>query len=108
MELMVSRLSAQRMEELERIVEEDRLEILKLEEQTEQLSSDNISEERLQVNKSHIFRTPMHTLLDSNMLFNCERHSSSASCSAFHGICCQLACYCALWIPHLLCTFKGK
>ena len=51
MELMVSRLSAQRMEELERIVEEDRLEILKLEEQTEQLSSDNISEERLQVNK---------------------------------------------------------
>jgi len=47
-ELMVSRLSAQRMEELERIVEEDRLEILKLEEQTEQLSSDNISEERLQ------------------------------------------------------------
>ena len=58
MELMVSRLSAQRMEELERIVEEDRLEILKLEEQTEQLSSDNISEERLQVNKSYILASP--------------------------------------------------
>ena len=66
MELMVSRLSAQRMEELERIVEEDRLEILKLEEQTEQLSSDNISEERLQVNKSYILPTPKIICLAKN------------------------------------------
>eukprot|EP00092_Neocalanus_flemingeri_P028022 GFUD01030425.1.p1 GENE.GFUD01030425.1~~GFUD01030425.1.p1 ORF type:complete len:900 (-),score=332.97 GFUD01030425.1:356-3055(-) len=47
-ESIVKKLSLERMEELQKILEEEKSEILKLEEETELLSSDNITEEQLQ------------------------------------------------------------
>ena len=47
-EIIVKKLSVERMEELHKILEEEKAEILKLEEETELLSSDDITEEQLQ------------------------------------------------------------
>ena len=47
-ESIVKKLSLERMEELQKILDEEKSEILKLEEETELLSSDNITEEQLQ------------------------------------------------------------
>jgi len=47
-EIIVKKLSVERMEELQKILEEEKAEILKLEEETELLSSDDITEEQLQ------------------------------------------------------------
>ena len=47
-DIIVKKLSIQRMEELEKILEQEKAEILKLEEQTELLSRDDITEEQLQ------------------------------------------------------------
>ena len=44
----MKKLSVDRMEELQKILEEEKSEILKLEEETELLSSDDITEEQLQ------------------------------------------------------------
>ena len=47
-EIIVKKLSVERMEELQKICEEEKAEILKLEEETELLSSEDITEEQLQ------------------------------------------------------------
>ena len=46
--IIVKKLSVERAEELQKILEEDKAEILRLEEETELLSSDDITEEQLQ------------------------------------------------------------